>query len=525
MGLTSSSSSVCANRPAHTGAIVLGSASGAEASDTVERPDDRNKLPSIRHQKSEHDRLDFPLPTPPDSPQSLLRLEGEEVETNETKYVTEGIPENERRRSTEPFLDMKLLGLNLSMNQMQCRALTTRDWPCKRNIPKDEHNEIPTLLHAMNQQGLSFERLVECLESLTSLVHCFQHKIGVAKDSRLDTWISFIARPPGTPKPGLLISRDIIRALDSSTRCVGLTKNGTRCKLTIGGQRVHNCRRTLEQLVDPEVYRNESFVNTYLKVLEVNRYCRTHTKQHRPELKEKWKSAIGVARGESFSKAERSEDLHTDQLGSSLKNQDVDLSYATTRSRNLHTSLSLTVTSTASMDAAAFWPEAMETSPWTILAKKDQVGSMMQSSVVSSVARKPLDTQDQKMGWVYIYQVQGNSKLLKIGYTGRSVVERHREWEFDCNRTVLPVYPLKPGTPVKIENARRVEALCHAELENCRVWVYCQNCMKDHNEWFDVSKDRAVSIVKGWTSWMATKPYRGTRLKSEDEKRLSRERL
>jgi hypothetical protein len=145
--------------------------------------------------------------------------------------------------------------------------------------------------------------------------------------------------------------------------------------------------------------------------------------------------------------------------------------------------------------------------------------------MVSSVARKPLDTQDRKLRWVYIYQVQGNSKLLKIGYAGRSVVERHREWEFDCNRTVLSVYPLKPGTPAKIENARRVEALCHAELDNCRVWVYCQNCMKCHNEWFDASKDRAVSIVKGWTSWMATKPYRGTRLKSEDEERLSRGRL
>jgi hypothetical protein len=300
-------------------------------------------------------------------------LEGEEVEINETKHVTEGIPENERRRSTKPFLDMKLLGPDLSLNQMQCRALTTRDWPCKRNIPKDEHNEIPTLLHTMNQQGLSFERLVECLESLTSLVHCSQHKVGVAKDSRLDIWIPFIARPPGTPKPGFPTSRDIIRALDSSTRCVGLTKNRTRCKLTIGGQRVHNCRRTLEQLVDPEVYRNRSFVSTYLKVLEVNRYCRTHTKQYQPELKEEWKSEVGVARGESFSKAER-KDLHTDQLGSSLKNQDVDPSYAATRSRNLRTSLSLTVTSTASMDAAAFWPEAMETSPWTILAKKRSSG-------------------------------------------------------------------------------------------------------------------------------------------------------
>lgn len=49
------------------------------------------------------------------------------------------------------------------------------------------------------QRGLSFDRLVECLESLISLVHCFQHKVGIAKNSRLYEWISFIVRPPGTP--------------------------------------------------------------------------------------------------------------------------------------------------------------------------------------------------------------------------------------------------------------------------------------------------------------------------------------
>lgn len=39
--------------------------------------------------------------------------------------------------------------------------------------------------------------------------------------------------------------------------------------------------------------------------------------------------------------------------------------------------------------------------------------------------------------------------------------------------------------------------------------------MKDHNEWFETSEDRAVSVVKKWTSWMAAKPYFDTRLKNK----------
>lgn len=83
------------------------------------------------------------------------------------------------------------------------------------------------------------------------------------------------------------------------------------------------------------------------------------------------------------------------------------------------------MTCAASMDAAAFWPGVMESSLWTILARKNQTGLVTRNSAVPFVGRKSLDTEDQNTGWVYIYQVQGDLKLLKIGYTSRSVVERH----------------------------------------------------------------------------------------------------
>lgn len=523
MASTKSSSSVCADSLAHTGTISVWDASEAEASDIVERKSGGNEHLSIRHKKTEHYYHPVSLPTPPNSPQPLPCMVEENVNSEEIEYAGEVIPDGEEWGSTGSTLDMQELKFDLALDEMQCRSpTTTKGKPCGRYIPSNEYIEVSKLLHALGQQGLLLEQLVGLLESLVSQVHCFQHRAGFGKESRLDTWISFIARPHGLPKPVLLVSRDITRALNLSTRCIGLTQKKTHCKGATGGQRVHNCRRTLERLIDPEVYRSELFVDTFLEIMEANRYCKYHTKQHQPGLQRSWKLAIGVACEKPFFTNETSEHLHIDRLGLSLKNHDCDSAYATTDSRSMRTLSSPTMTFGASIDAATFWPEAMDISPWTSIKRRHQMGPTMQGSSIASVAREPLDKEDQKMGQVYIYRVRGQPKLLKIGYTRRSVAKRHQEWESDCNREVLSIYPLEPSATNRLENARRVEALCHAELDDCRVWIYCENCMKTHDEWFDVLEDRAVSIVKKWSSWMATKPYHGNCLKEERRKELAR---
>lgn len=160
------------------------------------------------------------------------------------------------------------------------------------------------------------------------------------------------------------------------------------CRLSIGGQRVHDCRRTLNRHGDSEVHRNESFIDTYLKVLGVNRYCGDHSGSQQPELRERWKSAIEVARGEAFSNPVRSVHHHTDQLGTSFENHDVHSGYVMTRNTSLHTRSSPMMTCAPNMDAAAFWPEAMESSPWIILARKSQVGFTTRNPTVPFVGRK-----------------------------------------------------------------------------------------------------------------------------------------
>ena len=70
--------------------------------------------------------------------------------------------DNGTLKKHEP-LNMKLLGLDLSSDKMQCRAQKTKGWPCRCGTSRDKCNGIPTLLDMVYQRGLSLERLVEFL--------------------------------------------------------------------------------------------------------------------------------------------------------------------------------------------------------------------------------------------------------------------------------------------------------------------------------------------------------------------------
>ncbi|KAK0861866.1 hypothetical protein LTR12_016832 [Friedmanniomyces endolithicus] len=119
----------------------------------------------------------------------------------------------------------------------------------------------------------------------------------------------------------------------------------------------------------------------------------------------------------------------------------------------------------------------------------------------------PLDSDDQEAGYVYAYEVEGSPGLVKIGYTSRSIDVRHKEWAEDCNRKPTLLYPVKLDKLERVPNARRIESLCHAELDKYRLRIYCQGCLKQHIEWFAVAAEKAVGAIRKWTSWMETEPY------------------
>lgn len=464
------------------------------------------KQSSFSKMELKHDNGALTLPTPPSSPRGFPYSEpedGEAEEDGKDGRGNEGSVEDDdheevQDRGPQLRLNIELLRSDLQLAKRMCGALTQKGIHCKRGISDDNYTKISTQLSGMGRQAMPVDVLTESLENLVLLVHCYQHVLTIPKEARLDVWISFVPREPQTPKPLLWIARDIARALNMSTNCIGFTLQRKRCSKSIGGQKVHNCVRTIDQLTKPEVYHNHSFVATYLKVLEANRYCDFHSKQHRPELKEQWRLAIA--------------DAHEHQLGG----QHLSMYASNIDDKRISTSRSRMGSFEASIDAATFWPEARDISPWIILESIRGPESGSRDDLIRSTACRPLDRDEQKPGWVYIYQVEGNPGLLKIGYTSRSIEERHREWSFDCNRNVLPLYPAKGHHDEKLPNAFRIEALCHAELDDCRVRVYCRNCMKEHTEWFKVSEDQALSVVRRWSSWMKTEPYQGNKLKLEE---------
>jgi hypothetical protein len=129
---------------------------------------------------------------------------------------------------------------------------------------------------------------------------------------------------------------------------------------------------------------------------------------------------------------------------------------------------------------------------------------------------RPLNQEERKKGYIYAYEVEGNRGFVKIGYTSHSVEKRHKQWAFDCNRDTRPLFPTPPDSGVAVPNARRVEALCHAELQYRNIRIDCSGCLKQHVEWFEVAPEDAVAVIRRWSKWMITCPYQPSSTRSSD---------
>lgn len=166
-------------------------------------------------------------------------------------------------------------------------------------------------------------------------------------------------------------------------------------------------------------------------------------------------------------------------------------------------------------DPMAFWPETYDTTAFDIIARGGNLADYASSyELIQSEMAKSLGEEDQRDGFVYLYEVEGNSGFVKLGYTGRSLEARHAEWDFDCNRAVKVLYPDPSVSAIVVPNARRVEAMCHAELDHRKIRLYCKGCLKQHIEWFEITPKEGVAVVRKWSKWISTSPYQSPRLRS-----------
>ncbi|EXJ84090.1 hypothetical protein A1O3_04757 [Capronia epimyces CBS 606.96] len=136
---------------------------------------------------------------------------------------------------------------------------------------------------------------------------------------------------------------------------------------------------------------------------------------------------------------------------------------------------------------------------------RPHVKSPLPMHSVTFKLRERLDRRDFETGSLYIFDRASSPGHVKIGWTAISVTGRLDDWA-KCGYT--------PNLLVRVDrvpHAQRVETLTHHELlKEWRRERQCKApwCRKSHQEWFEVSKERAIEVLRDWAAFMkVVKPY------------------
>ncbi|EON66094.1 hypothetical protein W97_05337 [Coniosporium apollinis CBS 100218] len=106
------------------------------------------------------------------------------------------------------------------------------------------------------------------------------------------------------------------------------------------------------------------------------------------------------------------------------------------------------------------------------------------------------------VGQVYILRDPSQPELLKIGFTDIEISERCKQIRYRCKMQLEIIYT----DCLPVRNARRAEALAHAELSNFQEPPKCVH-HDTHREWFRVTAEEALQVVRRWMNFMQQVPY------------------
>jgi hypothetical protein len=440
----------------------------------------------------------------------------------------------------------------------RCGAQTLKKTECRSWILIANRQLIDSQLRLMAGLTRVSQDFEPALLKLVMLVHCNHHNAGQPKKCRLQAWR--LAFPPATAdgsEPGVPLEQRIRKALGPwSAECIA--GDGRTCERKVGGQKVQNCKKTLQELVKQDVYSDDAKLQFLLKVLEWNRTCSDHESSRQFTWVTEWKRSVISELPLPEPVIDRAIANNAPKEPQTPPSAQVILPLVTAAPAILEHKGPQTVhihglstpraspgrTTNLEIDPASHWPKAYDTSPFDIHAPANSLVSSTHShKLISTGISRPLDPQDLHPGYVYAYEVEGNIGYIKIGYTMRSVTDRLEQWSFNCNRQTKRLYPpllpssppsppppaaahevsnaaTAPTTDILVPHARRVEALCHAELHHRRIRMYCDACLKQHIEWFNVSSAEVTAVIRKWSRWMATCPYEPLQLRSEPKWRL-----
>ncbi|KAL7952480.1 T5orf172 domain-containing protein [Trichoderma compactum] len=332
-------------------------------------------------------------------------------------------------------------------------------------------------------------------------------------EDRVEKWTSiFPTGEPGT-RSSIRLEKRIAIALRrdyahcNNRHCIGKILKQEDCRWKLDGQKMQNYTKTIDEIIKSVVGFDDTKIDYLLKVLAYNGLCHHHQYQSSKHIG-LWTSRLMEIR--STYQAE------TKQLDGGCTLDGSDESCTTAQPETLQSPMlknktkhdlgnraDSTPIGLASPPPDQYWPEAFDESPFKIIKKRDSTQDRESPyTEIKTNAMLPLEEKlgDLKNGFIYLYT-----------------------WKLSCNREPKPLYESSI-----VPNARRIEALCHAELDYCRTSVHCTGCSIQHIEWFEMTPDDAVLVIQKWSKWMESHPYTETlpesgvkwTLKAEEVKKL-----
>jgi hypothetical protein len=141
-------------------------------------------------------------------------------------------------------------------------------------------------------------------------------------------------------------------------------------------------------------------------------------------------------------------------------------------------------------------------------------------------AKQPRTPACEDDGYIYIFRSKPDAfpgkKYVKIGKTKQMPEKRRRQWELGCKFEFIHI---KDKNDKRFLHYHAVERIIKAELYNERRKYKCYKCKQEHElelgqdgvrstatehgEWFEVSEEKALKVVKKWRDWVIENdPYK-----------------
>jgi hypothetical protein len=124
----------------------------------------------------------------------------------------------------------------------------------------------------------------------------------------------------------------------------------------------------------------------------------------------------------------------------------------------------------------------------------DQMAPMVNHRLIQA-AKKKLSG-DEKPGYLYILYDPEKPDLLKVGRSVQ-VENRGKQHRLACG-LVTKWVKISNCMP----NMKRAEKLALIDMDHLKTKWICSKCSREHQEWFQISEEKAKAVVAKWVTWI-----------------------